>query len=73
MDHLVGLKAEGKIKNIGLTNFDTTHMQGLMDRGAPIVSNQVKPSTIKLCLIHEAVFRVGNNQWKEITGTISPF
>ena len=41
MDHLVGLKAEGKIKNIGLTNFDTTHMQGLMDRGAPIVSNQV--------------------------------
>jgi predicted oxidoreductase len=41
MDHLVGLKAEGRIKNIGLTNFDTTHMQGLMDRGAPIVSNQV--------------------------------
>lgn len=41
MDHLVGLKAEGKIKNIGLTNFDTTHMQGLMERGAPIVSNQV--------------------------------
>jgi diketogulonate reductase-like aldo/keto reductase len=37
----VGLKAEGKIKNIGLTNFDTTHMQGLMERGAPIVSNQV--------------------------------
>lgn len=48
MDHLVGLKAEGKIKNIGLTNFDTTHMQGLMDRGAPIVSNQVCLQQISL-------------------------
>ena len=42
MDHLVELKGAGKIKNIGLTNFDTTHMEGLMNRGAPIVSNQVR-------------------------------
>ena len=42
MDHLVKLKEVGKIKNIGLTNFDTEHMALLMDRGAPIVSNQVK-------------------------------
>ena len=51
MDHLVKLKEAGKIKNIGLTNFDTEHMAILMDRGAPIVSNQVSlspPKGIKL-------------------------
>ena len=42
MDHLLKLKEVGKIKNIGLTNFDTEHMALLMDRGAPIVSNQVR-------------------------------
>jgi diketogulonate reductase-like aldo/keto reductase len=46
MDHLVKLKAARKIKNIGLTNFDTTHMEGLMSRGAPIVSNQVSGTSL---------------------------
>ena len=41
MNHLQALKSAGKIKNIGLTNFDTEHMALLVDRGAPIVSNQV--------------------------------
>ena len=41
MNHLVALKEGGKIKNIGLTNFDTEHMALLIDRGAPVVSNQV--------------------------------
>lgn len=30
-----------KIKNIGLTNFDTFHLADLVEEGAPIVSNQV--------------------------------
>lgn len=30
-----------KIKNIGLTNFDTVHLADLIEEGAPIVSNQV--------------------------------
>ena len=30
-----------KIRNIGLTNFDTEHMVDLIDQDAPIVSNQV--------------------------------
>jgi diketogulonate reductase-like aldo/keto reductase len=41
MFHLQELKEAGKIKNIGLTNFDTEHMALLIDSGAPIVSNQV--------------------------------
>jgi diketogulonate reductase-like aldo/keto reductase len=41
MFHLQELKEQGKIKNIGLTNFDTEHMALLIDAGAPIVSNQV--------------------------------
>jgi diketogulonate reductase-like aldo/keto reductase len=58
MDHLVDLKSDGKIRNIGLTNFDTVHMADLKSRGVPIVSNQVLyatlnsgtvPSVAKLC------------------------
>ena len=35
------LKDTEKIKNIGLTNFDTVHLADLLEEGAPIVSNQV--------------------------------
>jgi uncharacterized protein YciW len=35
------LKETEKIKNIGLTNFDTVHLADLIGEGAPIVSNQV--------------------------------
>lgn len=35
------LKETEKIKNIGLTNFDTVHLADLIEEGAPIVSNQV--------------------------------
>ena len=31
-----------KIKNIGLTNFDTEHLADLLEEGAPLVSNQVR-------------------------------
>eukprot|EP00596_Hydrurales_sp_CCMP1899_P007190 CAMPEP_0119044360 /NCGR_PEP_ID=MMETSP1177-20130426/30893_1 /TAXON_ID=2985 /ORGANISM="Ochromonas sp, Strain CCMP1899" /LENGTH=374 /DNA_ID=CAMNT_0007014373 /DNA_START=203 /DNA_END=1327 /DNA_ORIENTATION=- len=46
MFHLQELKEQGKIKNIGLTNFDTEHMALLIDAGAPIVSNQIAYSVI---------------------------
>ena len=46
MDHLVALKDEGKIRNLGLTNFDTEHLAELVDRGVPLVSNQVAFSII---------------------------
>jgi aryl-alcohol dehydrogenase-like predicted oxidoreductase len=43
MKLLYTLKLEGKIKELGLTNFDTVHMAKLYEECAiPIVSNQVK-------------------------------
>ncbi len=38
--HLVRLQEKGKIKHIGVTNFDTVHLKKLVDAGIPIVSMQ---------------------------------
>jgi diketogulonate reductase-like aldo/keto reductase len=39
---LYTLQQEGKIKELGLTNFDTEHMINIVeDCGIPVVSNQV--------------------------------
>jgi len=46
LDSLKILKEEGKIKHIGLTNFDTTTMQRIVDHGVDIVTNQVSYSII---------------------------
>lgn len=37
---LLKLKEKGKIRNIGLTNFDTKHLSEMVDAGIPIVSCQ---------------------------------
>ena len=39
--YLNELKVEGKIKDIGVTNFDTTHLRIALASGIPIVSNQI--------------------------------
>ena len=39
--YLNELKVEGKIKDIGVTNFDTTHLRIALTSGIPIVSNQI--------------------------------
>lgn len=44
--YLMDLQQKGQIENIGLCNFDTKHMEDLLDEGAPIVSNQVALSVI---------------------------
>jgi aryl-alcohol dehydrogenase-like predicted oxidoreductase len=44
--HLSDLRDSGVIKNVGLTNFDTAHMQDMADEGLRIVSNQVQYSII---------------------------
>jgi diketogulonate reductase-like aldo/keto reductase len=41
LQRLQQLQGDGKIKQIGLTNFDTLHMTAALDGGFPIVSNQV--------------------------------
>ncbi len=44
--HLSELRDKGIIRNVGLTNFDTAHMQDMADAGIKIVSNQVQYSII---------------------------
>jgi aryl-alcohol dehydrogenase-like predicted oxidoreductase len=46
LKYLSDLRDEGKIKNVGLTNFDTERMQIMKDAGLKIVSNQVQYSMI---------------------------
>jgi diketogulonate reductase-like aldo/keto reductase len=50
ISHLMHLKETEKIKNIGLTNFDTVHLADLIGEGAPIVSNQVPVMNALKCL-----------------------
>jgi len=46
LKYLSDLRDEGKIKNVGLTNFDTERMQVMKDANLKIVSNQVQYSII---------------------------
>ena len=46
LKYLSDLRDEGLIKHIGLTNFDTEHMQIMIDSGLRIVSNQIQYSII---------------------------
>lgn len=46
LDRLSDLRGAGAIRHVGLTNFDTERLTGILDRGIPIVSNQVQFSLI---------------------------
>ena len=46
MKHLADLQQSGKIRHLGLTNFDTVHVNKFVEAGIPIVSNQVQYSLI---------------------------
>ncbi|RDI57990.1 aldo/keto reductase [Microvirga subterranea] len=46
MKELVALQREGRIRHLGLTNFDTDHLRLLVKHGFPIVSNQVSFSLL---------------------------
>jgi aryl-alcohol dehydrogenase-like predicted oxidoreductase len=61
LKYMAELQTAGKIKHLALTNFDTAHLQIILDHGIPIVSNQVQYSLIdrrpngamaKLCQQH---------------------
>jgi aryl-alcohol dehydrogenase-like predicted oxidoreductase len=43
---LADLHDEGKIRHIGVTNFDRAHLAELVDAGVPVVSNQVQYSLL---------------------------
>lgn len=46
LKYMSELQAEGKIKHLALTNFDTKHLKIITDAGIKIVSNQVQFSLI---------------------------
>ncbi|BAZ68233.1 MAG: aldo/keto reductase [Pelatocladus maniniholoensis HA4357-MV3] len=46
LKYMTELQAEGKIKHLALTNFDTEHLQIVIDAGIKIVSNQVQFSLV---------------------------
>lgn len=44
--HLFDLQQAGKIRHIGVTNFDAAHLSQILEAGIPIVSNQVQYSLL---------------------------
>jgi aryl-alcohol dehydrogenase-like predicted oxidoreductase len=46
LHHLTKLQEEGKIKHLGLTNFDTDRMKIMAEQGFKLVSNQVQYSIL---------------------------
>jgi aryl-alcohol dehydrogenase-like predicted oxidoreductase len=44
--HLADLRAAGRIRHLGLTNFDTEHIADIVRSGIPVVSNQVQYSLV---------------------------
>jgi len=44
--HLQALQQAGKIKHIGVTNFDVPHLEAVLEAGVPLVSNQVQYSAL---------------------------
>ena len=44
--HLSALRDAGKIRQIGVTNFDVAHLAELLEAGIPVVSNQVQYSVL---------------------------
>ena len=48
LSQLDGLRDEGKIRHLSLTNFDTANLERIVDAGIEIVSNQVQYSLIDM-------------------------
>lgn len=46
LHHLHTLQREGLLRHLALTNFDTSHLQEILDAGIPVVSNQVSYSLV---------------------------
>jgi aryl-alcohol dehydrogenase-like predicted oxidoreductase len=44
--HLEAFRAAGKIRHVGLTNFDAARLREILDAGVPVVSNQVQYSVL---------------------------
>ena len=46
LSHLQELREEGRVRHLGLTNFDTAHLRVVVESGFEVVSNQVSCSLV---------------------------
>lgn len=44
--HLDAMRREGKIREIGVTNFDVPHLRAMLDAGVPVVAHQLQCSLL---------------------------
>jgi aryl-alcohol dehydrogenase-like predicted oxidoreductase len=44
--HLKELQAAGKIKHLGVTNFDVPHLSEILEAGVPVLANQIQYSVL---------------------------
>jgi aryl-alcohol dehydrogenase-like predicted oxidoreductase len=71
LKYLSDLRDEGKIRNVGLTNFDTERVEVMKDAGLKVVSNQVQYSIVdRRPEVKMAEFCRGNNSSMLAYGTI---
>ena len=48
LDHMSEMRDQGRIRHLGVTNFDTEHLRIIVDNGVAIVSNQVQYSLVDM-------------------------
>lgn len=71
LKYLSDLRNEGKVRNVGLTNFDTERMQIMKDADMQVVSNQVQYSIVdRRPEVRMANFCISNNVSLLAYGTI---
>ncbi len=71
LKHLSDLRDEGKVRHVGLTNFDTDRMEIMMDAELTVVSNQVQYSIVdRRPEVKLARFCAGNNASLLTYGTV---
>lgn len=71
LKHLADLRAAGKLRHVALTNFDTPHLERILESGVPIVSNQVQYSIIdRRPEVQLSAFCAAHNVWLLTYGTL---
>jgi aryl-alcohol dehydrogenase-like predicted oxidoreductase len=72
LTHLAALRDEGTIRHLALTNFDTEHLQRIVDHGIRVVSNQVQYSLIdRRPEVNMVPFCQAHNMWLLTYGTLA--
>lgn len=72
LKHMADLQANGHIKHLSLTNFDTEHTAKILDAGIKLVSNQVQYSIIDRRPQVQMASYYANNDMKLLTyGTLA--